>query len=50
MANSAVLVGDQSGQVLIKQYNWSQYFSAGTKVQGIKSHQQFSFSADKPGL
>ena len=46
--NQAALVGDQSGKVLIPQYNWSD-FLVGVKMHGIKEKQQFSFKSEKPG-
>lgn len=47
--NMAELVGSQDGAVLVKQYDWSTFFLSGTKIQGIKERQQFSFHQSSSG-
>lgn len=47
--NKAQLVGAQDGSVIVPQYNWTEYFGNGVKVQGIKQRQQFKFSKDYSG-
>lgn len=42
-------MGDQDGKVIVKQYDWSGFFSNGAKIQGIKERQQFSFSQSMQG-
>ncbi|XP_067949763.1 uncharacterized protein [Watersipora subatra] len=48
--NKAVLVGSQDGEVLVPTYDWStflcRYFS---KIKGIKSAHQFTFTNETPG-
>ena len=50
--NVAQLVGSQSGDVIVKMYNWSSYFddkTIKTSLKGITQMHHFKFTKTKPG-
>jgi hypothetical protein len=49
--NVAQLVGDQQGNVLVKTYNWLDFFDAHfRRLKDIKKYHQFFVSNDHPGV
>ena len=49
-ANTAQLVGTQSGEVVVPTYNWSTMFAGRLqKLKNIKKYHHFSISASAPG-
>ena len=53
VVNHAQLVGREDGAVIVRQYNWSDFFAQFFKrsaFAGIKSLRHLVFSSDKPGI
>ena len=49
-ANTAQLVGKQSGEVIVPTYSWNDYFSDHMrKIQNITTYHHFLFTKDQPG-
>ena len=49
--NRPQLVGDNSDNILVPTYNWTEYFAGVFRTfVGIKSYQHFAFSTDEPGV
>ena len=49
--NNAQLVGTQSGETVVKSYDWAGYFASKLKrVPQIKKQHHFVFTSSKPGI